>query len=226
MQVDHVIYAAGPEGLDATAERLSRALGMGATPGGRHPSWGTRNAVIPLACTAYLEVVEVVDRPIALEADFGAAIAAGSDAGGGWLGWVVAVDDIGAWAARLGSAVAEGVRRRPDGTELRWRTLCSDILDTDPDLPFPITWDVPADQHPSAGDPGSSTPGSSRPWLTGVELVGDPSRLAAWLGTELGSTPDVRLAGVTVEVRPPATGCVPGLCAVTFATPNGSVRLA
>jgi hypothetical protein len=225
VHVDHVIYAAGPEGLGATAERLSRALGVGATPGGRHPSWGTRNAVIPLACTAYLEVVEVVDRPIALGTDFGAAIVAGSDAGGGWWGWVVAVDDVGVWAARLGWAVAEGVRRRPDGTELRWRTLGSDVLDTAPDLPFLITWDVPADQHPSAGDPGSSIPESSRPRLTGVELAGDPSRLAAWMGTELGNTSVVRLAGVTVEVRPPATGCAPGLSAVTFATPRGAVRL-
>ena len=42
----------------------------------------------------YLEVVEVLDHPASDKAPFGQAVRARSELGGGWLGWVVAVDDI------------------------------------------------------------------------------------------------------------------------------------
>jgi hypothetical protein len=216
VHVDHVIRAAGPDGLDACVRRLADSLGVGWRPGGQHPSGGTRNAVIPLAASAYLEVVEVTDREVASSTAFGAAIAARSDAGGGWVGWVLAVDDVAAWSARLGLAVVSGTRRRPDGTELRWRTLAPDLLADDPDLPFLITWDVPAELHPSAGGGG---PGHPR--LSGVEVVADPFRLA----DRFGDDPGVALPGVAVVVRPPVPGECPGLSAVTVTTSAGPVRL-
>ena len=49
MRLDHLSYAAGPEGLDATVERISAALGVERIKGGVHPRFGTRNAILPMA---------------------------------------------------------------------------------------------------------------------------------------------------------------------------------
>ena len=50
--------------------------------------------ILPLADSTYLEIVEVLDHPASDKAPFGQAVRARSALGGGWLGWVVAVDDI------------------------------------------------------------------------------------------------------------------------------------
>ncbi|TAL22347.1 MAG: VOC family protein, partial [Aquabacterium sp.] len=49
MRLDHLSYAAGPDGLVGTAERLGRVLGRDFTDGGVHPRFGTRNMILPLA---------------------------------------------------------------------------------------------------------------------------------------------------------------------------------
>ena len=66
--------------------------------------------VLPLADHTYLEVVEVLDHPASDKAPFGQAVRARSALGGGWLGWVVAVDDIAVVERRLGR---EAVARQP-----------------------------------------------------------------------------------------------------------------
>ena len=78
-----------------------------------HPRFGTRNMILPLADHTYLEVVEVLDHPASDKAPFGQAVRARSALGGGWLGWVVAVDDIAVVEQRLGREAAAGNRHRP-----------------------------------------------------------------------------------------------------------------
>ena len=94
MRVDHVVYAAERDGLKATAQRLAERIGVTPVDGGVHPRFGTRNIILPLAHERYVEVVEVLDHPASDKAPFGQAVRARSEAGGGWLGWVVAIDDI------------------------------------------------------------------------------------------------------------------------------------
>src|SRR6478672_1171640 len=101
MRLDHLSYAVGPEGLGACVQSLGARLGSGFTDGGIHPSFGTRNFVLPLADGCYLEVVAALDHPAVDTAPFGRAVTARSAAGGGWLAWAIAVDDIGAIEHRL-----------------------------------------------------------------------------------------------------------------------------
>lgn len=112
MRLDHIVFAAGPGGLAGTTARLSELLGEDFVGGGIHPRFGTRNAILPLAQDTYLEVVEVLDHPASDKAPFGQAVRARSELGGGWLGWVVAVEDIAptrsGWAARPPRATGTG----------------------------------------------------------------------------------------------------------------------
>ena len=149
MRLDHLSYAAGPEALGACAQRLGSALGAGFRDGGLHPRFGTRNFLLPLANGVYLEVVAALDHPAADKAPFGQAVKARSEAGGGWLAWVVAVDDLAPIEARLGRPAVSGHRRRPDGVDLTWRQIVVlDLLDV-PDLPFFILWQSDRALHPS-----------------------------------------------------------------------------
>src|SRR6187402_3148556 len=143
MRLDHVSYAAGPDGLAGTARRIGGLLGKSFADGGMHPRFGTRNMILPLADHTYLEVVEVLDHPASDKAPFGQAVRARSALGGGWLGWVVSVEDIAKVEARLGRDSVQGNRHRPDGVELRWRQIGVKGLQSDPQLPFFIQWQSP-----------------------------------------------------------------------------------
>jgi hypothetical protein len=212
MELDHLSYAAGPDGLAGTTERLSELLGEKFLDGGIHPRFGTRNMVLPLTDHQYLEVVEVLDHPASDKAPFGQAVRARSESGGGWLGWVVRVDDIRRVEQRLERHAVDGNRHRPDGIELRWKQIGVKGLQSDPQLPFFVQWQTGNDLHPSYGATGHVR-------LSKVEIAGDPRRVADWLGT-----PDeYRIGDFEVEwVAPHGT---PGILAASFTTPDGVVRI-
>jgi len=212
MRLDHLSFAAGPDGLASTAHRIGGLLGREFNDGGVHPRFGTRNMTLPLAGNTYLEIVEVLDHPASDKAPFGQAVRARSALGGGWLGWVVAVDDIRTVETRLGREAATGHRYRPDGTELHWKQIGVNGLIADPQLPFFIQWEIAAELHPSAGADASYS-------LACLEIAGDPGRVSEWLG----ETVEAPLEDVKVDwVAPHGT---PGILAAQFLTPNGLVRL-
>ncbi len=212
MRLDHLSYAAGPDGLVGTAERIGALLGRSFTDGGVHPRFGTRNMIMPLADRTYLEVVEVLDHPASDKAPFGQAVRARSALGGGWLGWVVAVDDITLVEERRGRAAAAGNRHRPAGPELRWKQIGVNGLIADPQLPFFVQWQSPEDLHPSAGSDGALS-------LECLEIAGDPQRVSQWLGEPV----EAPLEDVKVEwVAPHGT---PGIIAAQVQTPQGLVRI-
>jgi Glyoxalase-like domain len=212
MRLDHVSYAAEPDGLRATAERLSEAIGVKSVDGGVHPRFGTRNIVLPLRGAQYLEVVEVLDHPAADKALFGQAVRARSASGGGWLAWVVAVEDIGLVEARIGRPAVDGNRHLPDGTQLYWRQLGVASLLADPQLPYFVHWEIEGALHPSRSGPTDVS-------LVGLQIAGDRSRVRSWLGVE----EDPAIGDLAVDwVAPHGT---PGLLSVTFASPQGTVTI-
>jgi hypothetical protein len=212
MRVDHVSFAAEPDGLQATAARLSAALGVESVDGGIHPRFGTRNIVLPLMDERYVEVVDVLDHPASDKAPFGQAVRARTEAGGGWMGWVVAMDDLTDAEQRLGRESVQGNRHRPDGIELRWRQLGVKGLIADPQLPFLIQWQTGGELHPSASGPTNAR-------LAGLQIAGDPQRVTEWLGL----APDYASSDVDFTfVAPHGT---PGLLSCSFSTPKGTVTL-
>lgn len=212
MRLDHLSYACERDGLLATTERLAAQLGVEPLDGGLHPRFGTRNMLLPLAGTQYVEVVEVLEHPASEKASFGQAVRRRSEQGGGWMAWVVEIEDITAVSDRVGRPPAQGHRVRPDGVELWWKQIgVTDLMD-DPQLPFFIDWQIPESLRPGADKESDIR-------ITGLAIAGSPERVSQWLDTDVSAP----LAGIDVQwVAPHGT---PGLLSATFATTKGAVTI-
>jgi hypothetical protein len=213
MRLDHVSYACEPDGLAATADRIAANLGMDPVKGGVHPRFGTRNMIFPLVNGQYLEVVEVLDHPASTKAPFGQAVRARSEAGGGWMGWCVAVDDLTPFEERLGRSAVPGNRKFPDGQELTWQQIGIKGLIADPQVPYLLRWDEGTEAlHPSQARPASVK-------LSCLTIAGSSERVTEWLGTDVEETLD----GVKVQwIAPNGT---PGIMSVTFETADGRIEI-
>jgi len=210
MRLDHISYACTSAELADTVQRIGSDLGASFVDGGRHPSFGTRNFVLPLAGGSYIEVVSALDHPAAEKAPFGRAVQQRAEEGGGWMSWVVAVDDIEPIEERLGREARAGHRIRPDGYELSWKQLGVLEVMADPQLPFFVEWATDLAEHPSHGAGAVS--------ISSIEICGDSDRICDYLGEPA----DHPLDEVDVIWREDDE---PGVLAVTFATPHGLVRI-
>lgn len=154
-QLDHLVYAV-PD-LDAGLDHIERLLGVRPVPGGRHPGYGTRNALLSLGDGIYFEVI----APDPEQSDPPRGVLFGLDQleAPRLLTWVLRTDDIEALAGEatgigLG-AISEGHRQKPDGTLLRWKLTDPYAMPLDGAVPFLISWgDTP---HPSGSLPRAGT---------------------------------------------------------------------
>ena len=193
IEVDHVLWAAAD--LDDGVASLRERTGLDPTPGGSHPGWGTRNALVGLG-DAYLEV-----------------LATDPAQDGGWLAeevlgldgptlfrWALRTDDIERVAARVRAAGLRMApramsRETPGGDVLRWRIGFVEGHGLGRVVPFVIDWlDT---SHPTSS---LVTQGA----LAGVELrhpdVAALRRVLAAVGTDVpvSAAPEPRvLASVT-----------------------------
>ena len=211
MHVDHLTFAVGSAGLKAESERLGALLGERFRDGGFHPRFGTRNHILPLADDRYIEVVEVLEHPAADKAPFGQAVRARSEMGGGWMGWVISVDDLAPLEQRLDREAVHGSRHFPDGRLLEWEQLGVKGLLADPQLPYFLKWDSDPSVLPSALD------GKIR--LKKIEITGNRERVEDWMGIAIGDVFD------DVKIKFTAENGQPGIRSVTFETANGSVKI-
>ncbi|MDR3069992.1 MAG: VOC family protein [Propionibacteriaceae bacterium] len=211
MHLDHLTFAAGPEGLLAATEKLEALLGARFRDGGFHPRFGTRNRILPLKDGRWLEVIEALDHPAAEKAPFGQAVRARSAEGGGWMGWAVSVDDISPLEERLERRSGEGSRQFPDGRWLQWRQIGVRGFISDPQLPFFIKWESEPEVLPS------SLKGEIK--LVEINIAGAPSRVESWLGESIGNDFD----GVKLNFT--SQHGHPGIAFAVFDTPSGFVQV-
>jgi len=171
--IDHVVIAV--RDLAAAAHDLEESVGIAATGGGRHPALGTANRLAWLGDT-YVELVTVVDEAIAARSWLGGPVAAALAAGGGFVTWAVASDDLDGDVASFRALGADygdpfdGERRCLDGDVVRWRLAIPSRLGP-AEAPFLIAHDPssaewqPADRatratqiHPIGGPDGAMGP--------------------------------------------------------------------
>lgn len=204
-EVDHLVFTV--PNLQAGIDAAEQLFGVRAAPGGQHPGLGTRNALIALGPSSYLEIIGPdPDQP--------------KPAGGRRFG----IDDLKAphlltWVAKGKSletfaaaskahgldlgAVIPGSRKRPDGVVLSWKYTDPQVVLADRLIPYFIDWG--SSPHPSATAARGVTLTSLRAEHPDAERV---QKMLKQLGLELAV----------------ALGPRPSLIA-TFDSPKGKVEL-
>ena len=199
-ELDHVLVAVTD--LAAAARAIEDEYGLSAEGGGRHPSWGTANRIVPLG-DAYLELVTAVDAAVAARSSFGRWIAASQSELLRPLGWAVRTDDLDQVASRLDLTIEAGSRTGSGGEIVSWRLAGVEQAAAEPALPFFIEW------APGAALPGRAstahTTGEVR--IAELRVRGDPHDLNAWLGAH----------HVPIDIRPGRSA----ITAVTLASASG-----
>jgi hypothetical protein len=141
--IDHIIY--GAPDLERALTAFGERYGVQPTPGGRHPGFGTRNALAGLAGDRYLEIMSVDHtqdvaahkRFFGLDSDFEPRFVAWCARSARPLEETVAI------AREAGADPGEILsmsRARPDGTELAWRLTSPFATREGGVLPFYIDW--------------------------------------------------------------------------------------
>src|SRR5215475_3695541 len=123
-QVDHLVYAT-PD-LNRGIGEIEQLTGVRASPGGQHPGGGTRNALVALGPTSYLEIIAPdPDQPApSTPRTFGIDNLQRSKL----VTWAAKTNDLAQLklqAERNGiqlAPVSPGSRKRPDGVLLSWQT--------------------------------------------------------------------------------------------------------
>jgi len=147
MRLDHVSYVASHDQISDVVNRIGSQIGTAFIDGGIHPKFGTRNFTAPLLNGQYIEVVCPMDHPATDATPFGRAVKKKAEEGGGWLSWVFNVDDISLIEDKFGRKAVEGNRKKPDGTELKWKQIGVNDIFLMNELPFFVQWHTK--NHPS-----------------------------------------------------------------------------
>ena len=147
--LDHLVFAT--RDLPAAVERFAAATGVEPVEGGRHEGRGTRNYLVGLGPTSYLEIIGPdLERPGTQPAWFGIDELTADRL----VTWAVRPDDIEAAVAaarEVGAdlgAIQSMSRSTPTGEVLSWRLALADPPPYDGIVPFVIDWG--SSRHPAA----------------------------------------------------------------------------
>ena len=185
MRLDHVSYVASHDQISDVVNRIGSQIGTAFVDGGIHPKFGTRNFTATLLNGQYIEVVCPLDHPATDATPFGKAVKKKADAGGGWLTWVLASDDMNSIEKRIGRGSVSGHRRKPDGTELTWDQIGVLNVIEDAQLPFFVKWKTGL--HPSKD-------GLPIARIKKISINGLSQNIEKWTGLELGSSiPEIKI---------------------------------
>jgi hypothetical protein len=152
-KVDHLVFTAPT--LEQGLDKIEELLGVRPVPGGRHPEFGTHNALLSLGANTYLEVIAPDPD---LPTPSGGLLFEGYFKSPPRLArWVLRNEHIEELvkAARTGGlnlgSVSEGNRETPDGSILSWELTDPSIVPLDGAIPFVISWgNTP---HPASAAP-------------------------------------------------------------------------
>jgi hypothetical protein len=148
--LDHLVFAT-PD-LAGTVADFTRRTGVAPAPGGAHVGFGTRNYLVSLGGSSYLEIVgpdPEQPRPSGARPFDVDELASART-----VTWAISPPDL---DAAVATARARGYdpgrvhpmsRRRPDGTLLEWRLTDGDTAHPSGLVPFLIDWG--STLHPSA----------------------------------------------------------------------------
>ncbi|HEU5257896.1 MAG TPA: VOC family protein [Vicinamibacterales bacterium] len=156
-RIDHLVYAT-PD-LAAGVRHVEAVLGIHATPGGQHPGEGTRNALIALGPTSYLEIIgpdpeqprPAGPRKFKIDDLTEPRLVT-------WAAKATNLTQLVADARRRGVPVGDvipGSRRTPGGVLLSWHISNQRAMVADGLVPFFIDWgDTP---HPAQSAAAGAT---------------------------------------------------------------------
>lgn len=155
-QLDHIIFAAPAleQGMDAIEE----LLGIRPVIGGKHPSFGTHNALLSIGDEYYLEVI--APDPSTIPPARGIFLDKAFQKPPHLATWVMrsysiveTLSSISNEVVQMG-ALQSGKRQTPDGTMVSWMLSDPYVLPLDGAVPFIIDWGTtphPANSLPKAG---------------------------------------------------------------------------
>jgi hypothetical protein len=155
--IDHLVYACA--NLERGMDEIEQLLGVRPAPGGRHPDFGTHNALLSLGPETYLEVISRdPDSTISVPS----ALAELPDDQISRLNtWVLRTEDIDQLAGIANAAgidiglVQSGSRDAPDGSKISWQLTDHNAMPMGGAIPFLINWGDtphPASMVPSGGE--------------------------------------------------------------------------
>lgn len=203
--VDHLVFTA-PR-LERGVSAIEASLGVRATPGGCHPEWGTRNALIGLGPRVYLEIIAPdPEAPAPSGPRIFGLDRLPSPRLATWAAHACDLETLVERAYRRGidlGGARPGSRRRHDGTLLSWKLTLRDPPLLDGLVPFFIDWGDTA--HPAVSA------------VAGGELVGlraehpDPGAVVAALGQ----------LDIDLRVEPAPVAAM----IATIRTPGGEVEI-
>ena len=204
-RVDHLVYAT-PD-LELGIQAIEKLTGVRASAGGQHPGLGTRNALIALGSSTYLEIIG--PDPEQPKPDGPRRFGIDELKAPRLLTWVAKgtglapfVDRARASGVRLGDVIA-GSRKRPDGVVLSWRYTDPNVILEERLVPYFIDWGT--SPHPAT----TAAPGLSLRALRAEHP--EPERMARIL----------KQLGLNLPVRRDAR---PSLIA-TLDSPKGRIEL-
>ncbi|HEU4508851.1 MAG TPA: VOC family protein [Pyrinomonadaceae bacterium] len=191
-RVDHLVYAT-PD-LSRGVDEIEKLIGVRATAGGQHPRWGTRNALIAIGPTTYLEILgpdpeqpaPKEPRPFGIDGLKESRLVA-------WFVVTSELERVRRDAVGKGVPLGEvmsGSRRRTDGVELSWKFTDPSAPVADGIVPLFIDWGN--SPHPAHSAARGATLVSLRAEHPDVESVREMLRhLGVDLPVERGPRPSL-----------------------------------
>jgi hypothetical protein len=147
--IDHLVYACAD--LETGSDNIERLTGVRPATGGRHPGFGTHNALLSLGPGCYLEII-ARDHTLPAPAQ-GALVDLPPGGNAGLRTWVYRTGNIAELAASSRAAgagiggVQSGSRETPDGHRLSWQLTDPYAMPMQGAVPFLIDWG--STTHPS-----------------------------------------------------------------------------